>query len=156
MVGSVGCVCRHPPMGGHALGGVSIASSQLFRTVGMEVQRFIAGNVAPFMAPQSVCPQTTAWLTFSASTAYSITADTPPSISAVGRHHVAHVARATKMFRRRLLEVNASGSMRESAQVISSVCGVCGWVAAYSDSSSWREGYTVVFEICRMPLLQLV
>src|SRR5258708_3691899 len=52
--------------------------SQLF-TVGIFSR--LSGSSNPFIAPQSECPHTTTCCTFSAVTAYSITALTPPIIS---------------------------------------------------------------------------
>jgi hypothetical protein len=82
------------------------------------------------MAPQSVWPQMTTWLTPSAATAYSITAETPPSISPYA---------GTRLPTLRVTKISpgpdwviSSGSIRESAQVMNNVCGRCGVRAASS------------------------
>src|ERR1700761_1571529 len=95
----------------------------------------LSGFSSPFIAPQSECPQITTCCTFSAETAYSITALTPPSISPYAGTRFP-TFRVTNMSPGRDCVI-ISGSIRESAHVTISACGVCGTLAALMYSCSW-------------------
>src|SRR6266851_573836 len=100
--------------------------SQLF-TVGIFSR--LSGSSKPFIAPQSECPHTTTCSTFSAVTAYSITALTPPIISPYAGTRFPTL-RITNKSPGPDCVIN-SGSIRESAHVTNSACGVCGSLTAF-------------------------
>ena len=92
-----------------------------------------SGFSAPRITPQSVWPQTTTAPTRSTPTAYSIVADTPPTLSGYG----GTILPITRQINNSpgLVCVSRQGSMRESAQVMNRASGR--WPSA-SDSKRSR------------------
>src|SRR5882757_2267102 len=101
--------------------------SQLF-TVGIFSR--LSGFSRPFIAPQSECPHTTTCCTFSAVTAYSITALTPPIISPYAGTRFPTLRVTNKSPGPDCVII--SGSIRESAHVTNNACGVCGSLTAFT------------------------
>src|SRR6266481_4976438 len=101
--------------------------SQLF-TVGIFSR--LSGYSNPFIAPQSECPHTTTCCTFSAVTAYSITALTPPIISPYAGTRFPTLRVTNKSPGPDCVII--SGSIRESAHVTNNACGVCGSLTTFT------------------------